>query len=107
MTEPRDDSHEQQEAGTDDVGANGPLEVPQLLDPAEDGLPTPDRSRHGGMPVVGDDELALLAARERVAAGLQDYVPEDVPPAADPLPEDSAEAADLAQRGLPDDEPLH
>jgi hypothetical protein len=59
------------------------------------------------MPVLDDDEPALLAARERVAAGLQDYVPDDVPPAADPLPEGSSEAADLAQRGLPDDDPLH
>jgi hypothetical protein len=77
-----------------------PLEVPQLLDPSEVGLPTPDRSRHGKMPQLDDDQLALIAQRERVAAGLSDYVP----PATDPLPEGSSEAADLAQRGVLDDD---
>ena len=81
-----------------------PLEVPELLDPAEAGLPTPDRSGHGKMPQLDDDQLALIAQRERVAAGLADYVPDDVPPATDPLPEGSSEAADLAQRGLLDDD---
>ena len=77
-----------------------PLEVPELLDPSDAGLPTPDRSGHGKMPELDDDQLALIAQRERVAAGLADYVPDDVPPAADLLPEGSSEAADLAQRGL-------
>jgi hypothetical protein len=80
-----------------------PLEVPGLLDPAEAGLPTPDRGGHGKMPELDDDQLALIAQRERVAAGLADYVPDDVPPATDPLPEGSSEAADLAQRGLLDE----
>ena len=107
MTEPGIGPQGQFDGGAGDAEADGPLEVPQLLDPADEALPVQDRSRHGGMPVLDDDELALLAARERVAAGLQDYVPEDVPPATDPLPEGSTEAADLAPRGLPDDEPLH
>jgi hypothetical protein len=81
-----------------------PIQVPELLDPAEAGLPAPDRSGHGKMPQLDDDELALIAQRERVAAGLADYVPDDVPPATDPLPEGSSEAADLAQRGLVDDD---
>jgi hypothetical protein len=81
-----------------------PLEVPGLLDPSEAGLPTPDRSGHGKMPELDDDQLALIAQRERVAAGLADYVPDDVPPATDPLPDGSSEAADLAQRGLLDDD---
>lgn len=38
--------------------------------------------------------------QERVAAGLADYAPSDVPPATDPLPPEAAEEADLAQRGL-------
>jgi hypothetical protein len=80
-----------------------PLRVPELLDPSEAGLPVPDRSGHGKMPELNDDQLALVAQRERVAAGLADYVPDDVPPATDPLPEGSSEAADLAQRGLIDD----
>jgi hypothetical protein len=37
---------------------------------------------------------------------LQDYVPEDVPPATDPLPEGSSEEADLAQRGLVEEVPV-
>jgi hypothetical protein len=81
-----------------------PLEVPALLDPADAGLPNRDRSAHGGMPEVDDDDLARIAQRERVAAGLADYAPDDVPPAVDPLPEGSSEAADLAQRGLLDDD---
>jgi hypothetical protein len=80
--------------------AEDPVEVPQLIDPAETGLPPPDRRGHGKMPELDDDELALIVARERVAAGLEDYVPEDVPPATDPLPEEASEEADLAQRGL-------
>jgi hypothetical protein len=80
------------------------LDVPQLLDPTEAGLPTPDRSGHGKMPPLDDDQLALIAQRERVAAGLADYAPDGVPPATDPLPEGSSEAADLAQRGLLDDD---
>ena len=83
--------------------AQDPLQVPELLDPTEAGLPAPDRSGHGKMPHLDDDQLALIAQRERVAAGLADYVPEDVPPATDPLPEGSSEAADLAQRGLLED----
>ncbi len=81
-----------------------PLEVPELLDPSEAGLPAPDRRGHGKMPELDDEQLALIAARERVAAGLADYVPDDVPPATDPLPEGSSEAADLAQRGLLDED---
>ena len=88
-----------------DTPHEDPLEVPELIDPADAGLPTPDRTGHGKMPELDDDDLALAAARERVAAGLEDYVPEDVPPATDPLPEGSSEVADLAQRGLVDEVP--
>jgi hypothetical protein len=88
-----------------DTPGEDPLEVPQLLDPEDAGLPNPDRSGHGKMPELSDDELALIVARERVAAGLQDYVPDDVPPATDPLPEGSSELADLAQRGLVEEVP--
>jgi hypothetical protein len=38
-----------------------------------------------------------------VAAGLEDYAPDDVPPAADPPPPGVSEAVDLAERGLLDD----
>src|SRR3954466_12698470 len=88
-----------------DTPNDDPLATPELLDPADAGLPRPDRSGHGKMPGLGEDELALIAARERVAAGLEDYVPEDVPPATDPLPEGSSELAGLAPRGLVEEVP--
>jgi hypothetical protein len=72
-----------------------------VIEPPDTGLPNRDRSQHGGMPLHPDDDgLAGVAAEERVAAGLADYAPDAVPPATDPLPEGSSEAADLAQRGL-------
>jgi len=61
------------------------------------------RSEHGGMPRRDDDEFALAAERDRVAAGLEDYAPDDVPPATDPPPRRVSEAVDLAERGLLDD----
>ncbi|NGO71094.1 hypothetical protein [Streptomyces boncukensis] len=43
------------------------------------------RREHGGMPTRPDDEeLARRAEAERVAAGLADYDPADVPPATEP-----------------------
>jgi hypothetical protein len=50
-----------------------------------------DRREHGGAPEhLDDDRLAREAEEERVAAGLEDYDPDDVPPATDtpPLPSD-------------------
>jgi hypothetical protein len=59
------------------------------------------RSEHRGMPLrPDDDELELAVERDRVAAGLADYAPGDVPDATDPLPDGTAEVVDLAQRGL-------
>jgi hypothetical protein len=52
---------------------------------------------------IDDDVYEAAADQERVAAGLADYAPDDVPPATDPLPAESSEAADLAQRGLLED----
>ncbi len=75
-------------------------DLPDLPDQTEAGLPRPDRSEHGKMPRLDDDELAVVAARERVEAGIDDYVPEDVPDATDPLPEGTSEEADLVQRGI-------
>ena len=89
-----------------DTPHEDPLDVPVLLDPTDAGLPQADRSGHGKMPQLDDDDLALVVARERVAAGLADYVPDDVPDATDPLPEGSSEEADLAQRGLVEEIPL-
>ncbi len=89
-----------------DTPHEDPLEVPVLIEPADAGLPHADRSGHGKMPDLDDDRLALIVARERVAAGLADYVPDDVPDATDPLPEGSSEEADLAQRGLVEEIPV-
>ncbi|TLM88307.1 hypothetical protein [Pseudarthrobacter sp. NamE5] len=72
-----------------------------VITPEEDALPQPTRTGHGKMPEDVDDDVYQAAAeQERVAAGLADYAPSDVPPATDPLPEEASEAADFAQRGL-------
>jgi hypothetical protein len=46
-----------------------------------------DRREHGGAPFhLDDDQLARLTEEERVAAGLEDYDPDEVPSATDPPP---------------------
>jgi hypothetical protein len=46
-----------------------------------------DRREHGGAPQrLDDDLLADITEDERVDAGLDDYTPDEVPPATDPLP---------------------
>lgn len=46
-----------------------------------------DRREHGGAPQrLDDDILAEMTEDERVEAGLDDYNPDEVPPATDPLP---------------------
>jgi hypothetical protein len=46
--------------------------------------PRRHRREHGGMPLhEDDDELARRTERERVEAGIDDYDPDDVPPATD------------------------
>ncbi len=48
-----------------------------------------DRRQHGGAPQrLDDDLLAEIAEDERVDAGLDDFNPDEVPPATDPLPPD-------------------
>jgi hypothetical protein len=43
-----------------------------------------DRREHGGIgPHIDDDQLARLTEEERVAAGIDDYDPDEVPPATD------------------------
>ena len=56
-----------------------------------------DRREHGGAPQrLDDDQLAELTEEERVAAGLDDYDPDQVPPATDtpPQPEDITQNED-------------
>jgi DNA-binding transcriptional MocR family regulator len=46
-----------------------------------------DRREHGGAPEhVDDDRLARLTEEERVEAGIDDYDPDEVPPATDAPP---------------------
>jgi hypothetical protein len=48
-----------------------------------------DRREHGGASQrLDDDKLAEMTEDERVDAGLDDYNPDEVPPATDPLPPD-------------------
>jgi hypothetical protein len=47
----------------------------------------PDRRQHGkASQRLNDDQLAELAEEERVAAGIDDYNPDEVPPATDTAP---------------------
>src|SRR5271169_5162133 len=47
-----------------------------------------DRHEHGGMPQhIDDDRLARLTEEERVEAGIDDFDPDEVPPATDAPPE--------------------
>ena len=49
-----------------------------------------DRREHGGAPQhLDDDKLAHEAEEERVEAGLDDYDPDEVPPATDTPPLDT------------------
>lgn len=76
----------------------------EVIIPQEDALPISTRTGHGKMPEHIDDDMYEKAAeQERVAAGLADYAADDVPPATDPLPAETSEAADLAQPGLLND----
>ena len=46
-----------------------------------------DRREHGGAPDrLDDDQLARLTEEERVEAGVDDYDPDEVPPATDTPP---------------------
>ena len=83
------------------TGDNSDPAVDGVIIPQEDALPQPTRTGHGKMPEnVDDDAYEAAAEQERVAAGLADYAPGDVPPATDPLPPEASDEADLAQRGL-------
>jgi len=47
-----------------------------------------DRREHGGIADrIDDDQLARLTEEERVAAGIDDYDPDEVPPATDAPPQ--------------------
>lgn len=56
---------------------------PTLDDLIEPGVPAPrDRQEHGKAPArPNDEELEHRTEQERIAAGLEDYDPDSVPPA--------------------------
>ncbi len=57
-----------------------------------------DRREHGGIPGhLDDDRLARLTEEERVAAGLDDYDRDEVPPATDAPPEPDLTRSDTYQ----------
>lgn len=80
----RDDRPTSEDVVEDVMSAPGPPEVHR------------DRREHGGggMPGhVDDDALAERTEQERVELGLDDYDPDDVPPATDdPVPTDITES---------------
>ena len=76
-----------------------------VVERTDDALPASTRTGHGKMPEsIDDDDLQRAAEQERVAAGLADYAPSDVPDATDPLPPQASEEADRAQRGWTEEE---
>ena len=57
-----------------------------------------DRREHGGSPQhLDDDQLARLTEEERVEAGVDDYDPDEVPPATDAPPEPDLKLSDTYQ----------
>jgi hypothetical protein len=57
-----------------------------------------DRREHGGIPGhLDDDQLARLTEEERVEAGLDDFDPDEVPPATDAPPEPDITESDTYQ----------
>jgi hypothetical protein len=57
-----------------------------------------DRREHGGAPQrLNQDELAEITEDERVDAGLDDYNPDEVPPATDPPPPDAGIRPDVRE----------
>lgn len=84
-----------------DTPAGRPDPLEDVIDPESTALPEPDHRQHAKVPEgLDDDDYAAAAEEERVAAGLADYAPSQVPEATDPLPPEASEEADRAQRGL-------
>jgi hypothetical protein len=67
---------------------------------ASDEFGSRDRREHGGSPAHHDDDaLARRTERERVDAGIEDFDPNDVPPATDEEPvADADDEAYLEER---------
>src|SRR5689334_25135664 len=57
-----------------------------------------DRREHGGSPDrIDDDQLARLTEEERVEAGVDDFDPDEVPPATDAPPEPDIRQSEVVQ----------
>src|SRR6516164_5914549 len=57
-----------------------------------------DRREHGGIPGrLDDDQLGRLAEEERVDAGVDDFDPDEVPPATDAPPEPDLAESEVYQ----------
>jgi hypothetical protein len=57
-----------------------------------------DRREHGGSPDrIDDDQLARLTEEERVEAGVDDFDPDEVPPATDAPPEPDIRQSEVFQ----------
>jgi hypothetical protein len=57
-----------------------------------------DRREHAGQPArLDDDQLARLAEEERVEAGIDDFDPDEVPPATDAPPQPDVTRSDAYQ----------
>ena len=64
-------------------------------DPEEEAAFRRNRREHGGAPQrLDDDQLARLTEEERVEAGLDDFDPDEVPPATDEPPEPDVTTTD-------------
>lgn len=58
-----------------------------------------DRREHAGIPGhLDDDQLARLAEEERVEAGIDDFDPDEVPPATDAPPDPDITRSDAYQQ---------
>ncbi|MDQ0094620.1 hypothetical protein [Paeniglutamicibacter psychrophenolicus] len=72
-----------------------------VIEPETTALPHSSRRGHGKVPETLDDEdFAAAEYQERVAAGLEDYDPDEVPDATDPLPAGVPEEAERVELGL-------
>jgi len=72
-----------------------------VIEPEATALPHSSRREDAQVPEDLDDEdFAAAVYQERVAAGLEDYNPDEVPDATDPLPAGAREEAELAELGL-------
>lgn len=85
------------------MSKRNPADPPERPDPLDEDLPAEtfrrDRREHGGAPQrLDDDKLERLTEEERVEAGVDDFDPDEVPPASDePVPTDITETREFQE----------